>query len=84
MIPERIKVFRWEKTCDAVHLVCYQCEDAPCIKVCGVAGAIARHKDTRAVMIHPDLCKDRLLIQVQLPQLFRSRFACMLSPLKPT
>jgi Fe-S-cluster-containing dehydrogenase component len=52
----RIKAFRWEKTCDAVPLVCYQCEDAPCIKVCGVAGAIGRHKETGAVVINPDLC----------------------------
>lgn len=52
----RIKAYRWEKTADAVPLVCYQCEDAPCIQVCGVAGAIGRHKDTGAVVIDQGLC----------------------------
>jgi len=52
----RIRVYRWEKTCDAVPLVCYQCEDAPCIKVCGVVGAIKRDPQTRAVVYNHDLC----------------------------
>jgi len=52
----RIRVFRWEKTCDAVPLVCYQCEDAPCMRVCGVAGAMTKDKDTGAVLINRELC----------------------------
>lgn len=52
----RIQVYRWEKTCDAVPLVCYQCEDAPCIRVCGVAGAITRDAKTNAVVINDKLC----------------------------
>ena len=52
----RIKAYRWEKTCDTVPLVCYQCEDAPCIKVCGVAGAITRDAKTNAVVINKQLC----------------------------
>lgn len=52
----RIRVYRWEKTCDAVPLVCYQCEDAPCIRVCGVVGAITRDPRTNAVVINRELC----------------------------
>jgi Fe-S-cluster-containing hydrogenase component 2 len=52
----RIKAYRWEKRCDTVPLVCYQCEDAPCIKVCGVAGAITRDAKTNAVVINKQLC----------------------------
>lgn len=52
----RIKVFRWEKSADTAPLFCSQCEDAPCIAVCGVAGAIGRNKETGAVVIDPNLC----------------------------
>jgi Fe-S-cluster-containing hydrogenase component 2 len=52
----RIKAFRWEKTCDAVPLVCSQCQDAPCISVCGVSGAITRNPETGAVVFNHDLC----------------------------
>ena len=52
----RISVFRWDKTCDAVPVVCTQCQDAPCMEVCGVAGAMTRDKATGAVIINYDLC----------------------------
>lgn len=52
----RVSLFRWEKTCDAVPVFCLQCDDAPCMRVCGVSGAMTRDRDTGAVLIDSDRC----------------------------
>jgi len=52
----RIRLFVWEETAECVPILCYQCEEAPCITVCGVPGAIKRDPKTGAVVIDETKC----------------------------
>ena len=51
----RIHVLRWEAEGLDIPMVCWQCEDAPCMAVCPVK-AIYRNTKTGAILIDQDLC----------------------------
>jgi len=52
----RIQVSRWEAEGIHVPIVCQQCEDAPCMRVCPVSGALTRDPETQVVTIDYDRC----------------------------
>jgi len=52
----RIRMFVWPKTAECVPILCYQCEPAPCIRACGVPGALIRDPETDAVIVDPAKC----------------------------
>ncbi len=51
-----IRLFTWEKTAEDIPILCYHCEDGPCIAACGVPGAIKRDPETNAVLIDETRC----------------------------
>ena len=51
----RIQVSTWEDRCLSIPVVCMQCEDAPCARVCPV-GAIQLNPETRAYEVDEDRC----------------------------
>ena len=51
----RITVLSWEKTGISIPVICLQCDDAACVKVCKM-GAIIRNEETGALVIDQTKC----------------------------
>lgn len=52
----RIQVSRWEAEGVHIPVVCQQCEDAPCMRVCPVVGALARDPVSQVITVDYDRC----------------------------
>lgn len=55
--PERsrIKVLTWENAGFSIPMMCQQCDDAPCVRVCPV-NAIYRSEETGAMIVNNEKC----------------------------
>ncbi len=51
----RVKVIKWEETKFSMPIMCFQCDDAACAKVCPV-NAISRSEETGAMLVNNEKC----------------------------
>ncbi len=51
----RIRVLKWELEGQVLPMVCRQCDDPPCLKICPM-GAISKHEPTGLVSVDYDKC----------------------------